>query len=73
MGDMHEPETITISDFRTRVREILENAYFRGRCYIVERAGQEMAVVLGIEDYQRLIRRETAAHDRRWHSTMTGR
>ena len=50
-----EAETITVTDLRVGTREILENAHFRGRHYIVERAGQRMAVIMGIEDYQRLL------------------
>ena len=52
---LREAETITVTDLRVGTREILENAHFRGRRYIVERAGQRMAVIMGIEDYQRLL------------------
>ena len=50
-----EPETISVTDLREHTREILENAHFRGRRYRVERAGQEMVVILGAEDYSRLL------------------
>lgn len=49
-----EAETISVTDLRERTREILENAHFRGRRYVVARAGQEMAVVLGVDEYLRL-------------------
>lgn len=49
-----EPKTISVTDLRARTREILENAHFRGKRYRVERAGQEMVVILGAEEYQRL-------------------
>lgn len=49
-----EPETISVTELRERTREILENAHFRGKCYRVERAGQEMVVILGVEEYRKL-------------------
>jgi prevent-host-death family protein len=50
-----EAETITVTDLRLETREILENAHFRGRHYVVMRAGQPMVVILGVEDYLRMI------------------
>lgn len=50
-----EPVTISVTELRERTREILENAHFRGRRYRVERAGQEMVVILGVEEYRRLL------------------
>lgn len=50
-----EADTISVTDLRERTREILENAHFRGRRYVIARAGQEMAVIIGHEDYQRLL------------------
>ena len=49
-----EAETITVTDLRVRTRENLENAHFRGRRYVIERAGQEMVVILGVDEYRRL-------------------
>jgi prevent-host-death family protein len=49
-----EAETITVTDLRVKTREILENAHFRGRRYVIERAGQEMVVILGVDEYRRL-------------------
>ena len=49
-----EAETITVTDLRVRTRGILENAHFRGRRYVIERAGQEMVVILGVDEYRRL-------------------
>lgn len=51
---MENAQTITITDLRIRAREILENAHFRNRRFVVERAGQPMVVILGIEDLRRL-------------------
>jgi hypothetical protein len=60
-----DPEIITVTDLRVATREIIENAHFRGRRYVVERAGHAMVVVLGIEEYNYLIKRvkPTAADD----------
>lgn len=54
-----EPETITVTDLRERTREILENAHFKGKCYEVERAGQAMVVIVGAEEYRRLVIRQS--------------
>jgi|WetSurMetagenome_2_1015567.scaffolds.fasta_scaffold1727409_1 hypothetical protein len=56
-----EPETISVTDLREHTREILENAHFRGRRYRVERAGQAMAMILGIDEFERLVAHEHAA------------
>ena len=50
-----EPETISVTELREHTREILENAHFRGRRYVIERAGQEMVVIVGVEEYRRLV------------------
>lgn len=50
-----EPETISVTELRANTRQVLENAHFRGRKYVIERAGQEMAVILGVEEYRRLV------------------
>jgi prevent-host-death family protein len=49
-------ETISVTDLRVRTREILEEAHFRGAHYVVERAGHEMVVIVGVEEYRRLLR-----------------
>lgn len=56
-----EPKTISVTELRERTREILENAHFRGRKYRVERAGQPMALILGIDEFERLMAQERAA------------
>ncbi|MCX6031835.1 MAG: type II toxin-antitoxin system prevent-host-death family antitoxin [Chloroflexi bacterium] len=50
-----EPEIISVTDLRGRAREILESAHFRGKHYLVERAGQPMVVVMGVEEYRRFM------------------
>lgn len=52
-----EPEAISVTELRERTREILENVHFRGQRYVIRRAGQEMVVILGVEEYQRWLRR----------------
>jgi PHD/YefM family antitoxin component YafN of YafNO toxin-antitoxin module len=49
-----EPEVISVTDLRNSTREVIENAHFRGRRYLVERAGQPMMVALGVDDYRQL-------------------
>jgi prevent-host-death family protein len=50
-----EPEVITVTELRNMTREIIENAHFRGRQYVVERAGQPMVVILGVQEYMGLL------------------
>lgn len=50
-----EPETISVTELREHTREVLENACFKGRRYRVERAGQPMVVIMGVEEYGRII------------------
>ncbi len=50
-----EPEVISVTDLRNSTREVVENAHFRNRRYVVERAGQPMVVVLGVEEYHHLV------------------
>lgn len=48
-------KTISVTDLRDGTREVLENAHFRGQHYVVQRAGHPMAVILGIDEYERLL------------------
>lgn len=48
-------KTINVSDLRAGMREILENAYFRGQHYVVERAGHSMVAILSVDEYERLM------------------
>ncbi len=50
-----EPKTISVTELRERTREILENVHFRGKRYRVERAGQEMVVILCVDEYAHLL------------------
>ena len=51
-----EPDIISMTELRNSAREVVENAHFRGKQYVVERAGQPMVVILGVEEYGRLVR-----------------
>jgi len=48
-------KTINVTDLRIYTREIMDGAYFRGRHYVVKRNGRPMVVVLGVEEYARLV------------------
>lgn len=50
-----EPELISVTYLREHTREVLENACFKGKCYQVERAGQPMVVIVGVEEYGRIM------------------
>jgi prevent-host-death family protein len=50
-----EPEVITVTELRNMTREVIENAHFRGRQYVVERVGQPMVVIMGVEEYMCLL------------------
>ncbi len=63
-----EPEVISVTDLRNSTREVVENAHFRNRRYVVERAGQPMVVIVGVEDFQRMTM--AVPHS---ESTVTGR
>lgn len=56
-----QPASISVTDLRNSTREILENAHFRSRQYLVMRAGQPMAIILGVDEYERLVAASRAA------------
>lgn len=45
-------KTISALDARRRLGELLEEVYYQGSQFIVERAGKPMAVVVPIEQYR---------------------
>lgn len=57
-----EPETISVTELRNSTRQVIENAHFRGRRYLVERAGQPMVFIMGFEEYEVLLAQATAQH-----------
>jgi len=57
-GGRNEPtrtSTITVTDLRIDLRTYLELAHYNGKHFLVERNHEEFAVLLGIEDYRRLV------------------
>ena len=55
------PKTISVTDLRMTTREILDAAHFKGQHYVVERNGKPMVVVVGVEEYERMVALEHAA------------
>ena len=49
-------KTISAVQARGKLGQILEEVYYRGDQYIIERAGKPMAAVVPIEQYERLER-----------------
>jgi prevent-host-death family protein len=49
------PRTVSVTELRAHLREILERAYYFDRRYLVVRNGDALGVLLGIEDYRRLL------------------
>jgi len=49
------PITISVTDLRMTTREILDAAHFKGQHYVVERNGKPMVVVVGVEEYERMV------------------
>jgi prevent-host-death family protein len=47
-------QRITMTELRTKTRNVMEQARFKGVRMIVENFGQPMAAIVGIEEYQRL-------------------
>jgi prevent-host-death family protein len=49
-----QPDIISVTDLREQTRRIVDEAHFRGRTYIVERAGEPMVVIMGVDEYDRM-------------------
>ena len=47
--------TITVTDLRTDLRKHLEQAHYKGTHFLVERNHEPFVVMLGIEEYRRLM------------------
>lgn len=47
---------ISATDLRTRTREIMQRARFHQETFLVENFGQPMAVIVGVQEYERLMR-----------------
>jgi hypothetical protein len=49
------PTTISVTDLRTHLAKHLELAHYNGRRFLIERNHEPFAVMLGIEEYRRLV------------------
>lgn len=47
--------TVTVTDLRTDLRKYLELAHYSSRHFVVERNHEPFVMILGIEDYRRLL------------------
>ena len=47
--------TITVTDLRTDLRKHLELAHYSGKHFLVKRSHEPFVVILGIEEYRRLV------------------
>jgi PHD/YefM family antitoxin component YafN of YafNO toxin-antitoxin module len=52
-----EPTTINASDLRLRFREIMERVKYKGECFKVQTFGQPTAMIIGIDEYTRMLER----------------
>lgn len=56
-----DPQVISSTLLRTKTRDILEQARFRGEHFIVETFGKPMVVIVGVEEYWDLVSQVRAA------------
>ena len=58
-----DPQVISSTLLRTKTRDILEQAKFRGEHFIVETFGKPMVAIVGVEEYWDLLNQvRTADH-----------
>jgi len=58
------PQKISATELRAHVRQIMQRARFQDETFLVENFGQPMAVIVSVQEYERLTRqRLTAARD----------
>lgn len=50
-----EPQVIKATELRTRTREIMERVKYKGECFLVETFGQPMAVIVSVEEFNRIL------------------
>lgn len=56
-----DPQVISSTLLRTKTRDILEQAKFRGEHFIVETFGKPMVAIVGVEEYWDLLDQVRAA------------
>jgi prevent-host-death family protein len=49
------PTRIAAADARNNFADILGRAYFGGEAFLIEKQGKPYAVVLGVDEYRRLL------------------
>lgn len=59
--DTTDPQVISSTLLRTKTRDILEQAKFRGEHFIVETFGKPMVAIVGVEEYWDLLNQVRAA------------
>ena len=59
--EMTNPQVISATELRTKTRDILELARFRGEHFIVETFGKPMVAIVGIDEYWGFVK--DAGHD----------
>ena len=57
------PEQVSVSEMRADLRRILETAYYFGRRYVIMRNGDAVAVLVGLEDFRKLVGAASAPAD----------
>ncbi len=45
---------LSVSDLRLNIRDVLEGAKFRSELFVIMTYGRPMAVVVGVEEWERL-------------------
>ena len=50
-----DPITISATELRNQLRDVLEKAKFQGARFVVYTHGKPMAVVVGLDEYTRLM------------------
>ncbi len=55
LDEQKVPEAVTATELRNNLRRIIDTAHYFGRRYLILRGGTPAAVLLGLEDYRRLV------------------
>jgi len=61
IADATDPQVISSTLLRTKTRDILEQAKFKGECFIVETFGKPMVAIVGVDEYWNLLDQARAA------------
>jgi hypothetical protein len=58
-----DPQIISSTLLRTKTRDILEQAKFKGEHFIVETFGKPMVAIVGVDEYWNLLNQVRAEED----------